>query len=407
VGIKTVGLLAVLLVIWGCGYINYSVNGTVRSALVVADFANNRVLIWRKGPSSIAEPAAIVLGQPDFTSNLANNGLANPTAQTLSGPRGAFFDGQHLFVSEKNNNRVLIWNSLPTRNQQPADLVLGQPDFTTATANTNGPSAQSLSWPEFIYSDGASLYVSDRANNRVLKWNSIPTRNTQEANLVLGQPDMGTVSSGTNSQKFSSPGGMIVVGGRLYVTDVLNHRVLIWSSIPTVPQQPADLVLGQSTMNSGGVNAGGGALNPTQKSLNLPAMIASDGTRIAVTEYFNHRVVIWNNPPTTSFQQADVVLGQASFTTNSSGAGAQQVFEPTGIAFDGQRLLVCEEGNNRLLVWNNIPTQNQASADFVLGQANFTATTANAGGISASTMSACIGVQSNNFVIGAMREGGY
>jgi len=32
-------------------------------------------------------------------------------------------------VADTQNNRVLIWNSIPTQNNQPADLVLGQPNL--------------------------------------------------------------------------------------------------------------------------------------------------------------------------------------------------------------------------------------------------------------------------------------
>ena len=34
-------------------------------------------------------------------------------------------------VADTDNNRVLIWNSIPTTNGANADLVLGQDNFTT------------------------------------------------------------------------------------------------------------------------------------------------------------------------------------------------------------------------------------------------------------------------------------
>ena len=34
-------------------------------------------------------------------------------------------------MADTQNNRVLIWNTIPTKNNQPADLVLGAPNFTT------------------------------------------------------------------------------------------------------------------------------------------------------------------------------------------------------------------------------------------------------------------------------------
>jgi hypothetical protein len=43
-------------------------------------------------------------------------------------PMGITNDGQHLLLADTCNNRVLIWNSLPTGNVAP-DIVLGQDDF--------------------------------------------------------------------------------------------------------------------------------------------------------------------------------------------------------------------------------------------------------------------------------------
>ncbi|KKL28011.1 hypothetical protein LCGC14_2379410, partial [marine sediment metagenome] len=55
-------------------------------------------------------------------------------------PQGEAFDagvgiipvwpGTRLFLADRNNNRILIWNELPTGNTAP-DLVLGQEDFYT------------------------------------------------------------------------------------------------------------------------------------------------------------------------------------------------------------------------------------------------------------------------------------
>ena len=90
----------------------------------------------------------------------------------------------------------MVWNSVPTQNGQPANLVLGKPNFTTfvETDLTQGDptsaTAANLLNPVSVTSDGIRLYVSDLAHNRVLIWNSIPTQNGQPADIALGQPDI-------------------------------------------------------------------------------------------------------------------------------------------------------------------------------------------------------------------------
>jgi uncharacterized protein (TIGR03437 family) len=48
-------------------------------------------------------------------------------------------DGHRLFVGDAALHRVLIWNSLPTSGAQPADAVLGQPDMNSSGDRVPGP----------------------------------------------------------------------------------------------------------------------------------------------------------------------------------------------------------------------------------------------------------------------------
>ncbi len=111
-------------------------------------------MIWNKIPTTNGANADVVVGQPDFTSNSA------ATTQTGMGePEGLWSDGTKLVVADFDNNRVLIWNSFPTSNGAPADVVVGQPDFTSAdTPDT--PDAQSLRQPGGVASDGTRLFVA-------------------------------------------------------------------------------------------------------------------------------------------------------------------------------------------------------------------------------------------------------
>jgi len=67
------------------------------------------------------------LGEIDFTHTMFNFG----GAAGLSGPAGVAVDSAgHLYVSDSINNRVLGWSSASAfGNGDPANLVIGQPDF--------------------------------------------------------------------------------------------------------------------------------------------------------------------------------------------------------------------------------------------------------------------------------------
>ncbi len=86
------------------------------------------------------------------------------------------------------NNRVLIWNNIPTSNGTPADVVIGQADFTSSD-NPEPPTAQSFNQPGDVASDGTSLFVEDSSNNRILVFSPFPTSSNLAASVVLGQAD--------------------------------------------------------------------------------------------------------------------------------------------------------------------------------------------------------------------------
>jgi hypothetical protein len=153
--------------------------------LIVSDSGNSRVLIWNQLPSMVFEPADVVLGQYKFTRHAFNDDNQDgapdaPTARTFRGPRGITFNGVQLAIADSENNRVLIWNTFPATNFKPADVVLGQNDFSHHEKNDtdqNGsadanPSANTLGLPTGVLFYRNKLLVTDTSNSRVLIYQS-------------------------------------------------------------------------------------------------------------------------------------------------------------------------------------------------------------------------------------------
>jgi hypothetical protein len=164
--------------------------------------------------------ATVVLGQTDFTTSLA--GLS---ATEMNSPTGVWTDGTRIAVADTGNHRVLIWNTFPNTNGTAADIVVGQPDFTT---NTGAAGTQGLRSPVGVSSNRLSLYVADTNNSRVLVYNTFPTMNQPAANVVLGQPDFDTEPSSVTQQGLNLPTGARAIGSQLYVGDTANNRVMVF-----------------------------------------------------------------------------------------------------------------------------------------------------------------------------------
>jgi hypothetical protein len=261
------------------------------SRLFLADFQNNRVLIWDSLPLGNT-PADHVVGQGDFTSNSTGAG-----PQGLDGPASVAAASERLLVADFFNNRVLIWNTLPAANGAPADVVLGQPDFVSRLATL---SASGLNRPRSVWSDGTRLVVSDGDNNRVLIWNAIPTQNGAPADLVVGQPDFTTQTQGGGAAGLNQPRGVFADGQSLYVADKGNNRVLIYTPFPTTNQPEASEVLGQGDFehvapnddNQDGIED----TTPSARTLRGPTGVFVDGKTLFVTDNGNNRVLIFDLP---------------------------------------------------------------------------------------------------------------
>lgn len=326
---------------------------------------NNRVLIYNNSQTFIYNPtaeipqggrcnvcvgtpsvgqASVVLGQPDFVTT------TNPytTQSGFRNPTGIATDGNILVVADTDNNRVLIWNSIPSTIDQPADIVLGQANFTTSNI---GLSASGMRGPQGVWIQGTQLFVADTQNHRVLIWNQIPTANNQPADVVLGEPNFTTAPPSTTSDlpptasNLFSPVSVTSDGTRLYVTDLGHNRVLIWNSIPTQNGKAADVVVGQQNMTSE-LDDGG-----------YPTCVASSTDAVGNPVYTN---CIPNICPATSTDSAGspVYPARCGFTLSF----------PRYALSDGTRLFIADGGNDRVLVYNNIPTTNGATADIYLGQ---------------------------------------
>ncbi len=332
--------------------------------------------------------ASVVIGQSNFTSSSANQG-GTATASTLSSPKGVFVDPNgRLIIADPGNHRVLIWNSVPTSNNTSADLVLGQADFTSSNANRGGTTAaNTLNNPYGVFSDGTKLVIVDRTNHRVLIWNTFPTSNGQSADVVVGQSDMTTGTTGAcNTVGLDDPDeGVWIYNNKLIVSSKDDRRVLIWNSVPTTNGASADVVLGQADFISCGT-----PITVSSSSMNQPRGIAVDQNgKLYIVDSERDRVLVWNSVPTTNNQAADIVIGQDDFTSSTGGTSASR-FQPdqSGIAKDGNRVFIADRVNNRVAIFNSLPSSNGASADIVVGQSGFSGSSSNGGGsISASGLS--------------------
>ena len=301
---------------------------------------------------------------------------ARPTSSTMYAPRGVWLDDQRLVVCDSGNHRVMIWNSIPSEDQAPADVVLGQPNFESEgpAARGRGPE-NGLHLPTGVVIAEGRLLVADAWHHRILVWNEIPAQSDTPPDFAIGQATLAKVETNRGGQPSLTgmywPYGIAWIGGRLYVSDTGNRRVLVWNSLPTA-DRPADVMFGQLNEADAEENRGGPV---AADSFRWPHDFAGHDGRLYVADAGNHRVVGWNAYPLTDCS-ADSVIGQKDFASAYElpydTQGSQRLRFPYAIDVSENVLAVADTANNRVLFWR-LPFSSTCYAEAfdVVGQADF------------------------------------
>lgn len=192
--------------------------------LFVADTGNNRILRFGSYETFLnGADAEAVVGQSTFEATGGRN-----ARDGLFTPSGIFIDNDgRLWVADRNNNRILRYENASSLGNGPlADGFLGTTDYGIGSAGTS----QSRVWhPVAITGDAAgNLFVVEISNNRVLMFaDAANLADGADASLVLGQEDFVTTGVATQQDNFFSPSGITLdPAGNLYVSDMVNNRVL-------------------------------------------------------------------------------------------------------------------------------------------------------------------------------------
>jgi len=349
--------------------------------LLLADRNNNRVLIWNKLPVGNVAPD-VVLGQQDFYSNNPGIGLGQ-----MNWPVSVAVGGGKVVVADTDNNRILIWNEFPTRNGQPADLVInaGQGE------GLNVEKKRSILWPWGVWTDGRKMATTSTLNGVVLIWNEFPTQNDQAADVYLtGNGKMGT------PRTITSDGKSLIVGDHNARTSAqaggttVNQGNFFWKEWPASDEQPYDFFTGdpsdsQGTWMQGSFTDDGRLVMLGEKlhiwssfpqsaedkpELSVGPFTGGDGSgalvvggKVYLSLSNDNKVAGFNSLPASDAAQPDFVVGSPDMDTNT--LETNFIISNPVPATDSKSLFVSSDFDRKLYVWKKLPDESNAHPDVV------------------------------------------
>ena len=364
--------------------------------LFVGDGANNRVLVFDIRPERFETgmDAAVVLGQPDFTSREPGLGPSK-----FSRPGSVAYDAtnQRLFVADVGNSRVLVFDASPEALARGATAidVMGQPDFDT---NRHHTGLDEFATGGLSYDDkNARLFIAESHSRiehmRITIYDVSPGTSLGDAEplAVLGKPGFGAYDPIVSREQSVWPrlGASSIDSERqlLVATEGYpgGNRALIWDISPENLRTgaPAVEVVGHldDEMNSDFTRR---SANDRVNARNVyPRDVALDPVdhRLFAIDQYNNRVIGWQLDSQNRIldREARWVFGQPHlYTAELRPVSASTLKIPLALTYDAtnKRVFVSDGWGNRVMVFDAHPDRIENGADAIaaLGQPDFTTT---------------------------------
>ena len=359
--------------------------------LMLADRGNNRILVWNTAPTSSSTSPDFVLCQSSTTTTASGSGL-----NQCNWPSDLIVTGTgKLLVADTDNNRILVWNTLPTTSGQSASYAI---DLGTDA------------WPWGVWSNGTKVVASATGKSQLRIWNSFPATGSEAADITI---------TGDTTNCIGTPRGVTSNGIAIIVGDhngkcAVEHVAHVFAAWPT--SSTAAVSYDIVPFDTNGAWPSGSFDSTTGKMYLLATRLIEysgapvtlpTGTRVAsgtpfdggdggdveivngytyVSEYNGNRVAVFKGIPGAS-AAADFYLGSAGPSGPSkpgNGDYIGQVVENTlqtnylitnpQVATLGGAMAISSDFDRKLYVWKSIPATDGAKPDLIWSMQNQRAT---------------------------------
>jgi hypothetical protein len=347
------------------------------SNLILVDRGNNRILVWKTAPTGPAIAPDFVLCQQNTTSTSSGNSLSQ-----CNWPSDAVVTSTgKLLVADSDNNRILVWSSMPT---------------STGTSASYAIDLGADAWPWGIWSDGTRVVASMAGKSRLSFWNTFPTTGSESpsfsidggASTCIGTP-RGLVSNGTvlmtgdhNGKCGEEKGIHVYTTFPTSATTKPNYMIVPGDSNYAWPMGSFDRTSGKAYLLSRTLEefASFPASKPigTQLASNTE-FEGGDGGDVEVvngymyvTEYNGNRISVFKGIPSYT-ATPDFYLGLTSTTITKPVENPLKtnylITNPQVATLDGA-MAINSDFDRSIYVWKKIPATSGAKPDLVWSTQN-------------------------------------
>lgn len=313
--------------------------------LYVADSLNNNI---RK--IEIATGVVASLAGHWVRATGSSDGIG--TAATFFFPQGITTDGASLYVTDYQNNKIRkiapASGSLSAMTQFNAVVTTLAGSGAIGAVDGTGVAA-SFYYPVGITTDGINLYVADFNNHNIRKI----VIATGAVTTLAGTGVAGSVDGTGTAASFNKPSGLTTDGTSLYVADRASQKIrkIAPASGSLSAMTSANAVV--TTLAGSGVK---GAVDGIGLAALFwgPRRITTDGTSLYVADMANNKIrkIVPASGSLSAMTSANAVVttlaGSGTMGAVDGTGAAASFYYPIGITTDSVSLFVADINNNKI-----------------------------------------------------------
>ncbi|MCK4670079.1 MAG: NHL repeat-containing protein [Nanoarchaeota archaeon] len=306
--------------------------------------------------------------------------------QSFSNPQRTFYFNGYIYVVDSNNHRISKWHENGTA---VGWIGEGSSGWKTTSGAISTAHFNSFRAPTGIFLHNGNIYVSDRWNNRISKWDL-------NGNAIgwIGGSSNGWKTGlappySSDYQSFDNPRGVSVDNnGNIHVADSYNHRISIWyangdargwigdgddgwnthagttyihhfdEDNPRKFYYPYHVTVGGdlniNVLDYRGLQVWSNSGNYLGTSVPAPSIVFTDPNGNTYSIGTGHRVFKWDNNGNLIGWIGGGSDGWKTGPGTSAGSGDKSFWYPRRVFVDGNgTIYVTDSGNNRVSKWQD------------------------------------------------------
>jgi hypothetical protein len=292
-------------------------------------------------------------------------GTAGDDANQLDTPVGLAAANGRVYVADSADNRVTSFTAAGAPVRGYGKDVGGSGTTTCTglcQIGTAGSAAGQLDEVTGVAVDGGRVFVSERYNNRVSVFDEATGAFQRAFGRDVGGAGLGTCTSschaGTASDAsgaLDQPSGVAAAAGEVFVSDARNRRVAVFDGATGVFKRAFGEDVGGPGAHTCTSACGGGRPGPAGGRLDVPVAIAVAGGNVFLTESINNRVSVFDATTGAFLRAVGGSVGGFGIDTCESSCRAAvpgplsgQLSNPRGVAVAVGSVFVADTDNNRL-----------------------------------------------------------